>query len=54
MKRMEQVITSVHHTTTNPQTCSGNTREYAKRLANKSGASRVVNQVFEFNNGTNR
>jgi hypothetical protein len=27
-------------------------REYAKNLANKSGASKVVNQMFEFDNVT--
>jgi hypothetical protein len=28
-------------------------REYAKNLANKSGAFRVVNQMFAFDNGSN-
>jgi hypothetical protein len=29
-------------------------KEYAKNLANKSGASNVVNQMFEFDNGINK
>jgi hypothetical protein len=29
-------------------------REYAESLANKSGASKVVNQMFEFDNGINK
>ena len=29
-------------------------RKYAKKLANKSGASKVVNQMFEFDNGINK
>jgi hypothetical protein len=29
-------------------------RECAKKLANKSGASKVVNQMFEFDHGINK
>ena len=54
MKRKEQVITYVHYVITIPQTCSVNTRKSTKNLANKSGESRAVCQVFEFDNGINK
>jgi hypothetical protein len=51
LKNRKEQVTFVHHITTRPQPCSGK-REYAKELARQTGASRVVNQMFD--NGINQ